>query len=180
MYTCVCIYIYIYIYMYTYPRAPAGPPMKAPQRAAAKSVYAYIVYTYNRIYIYIHWYIYIYIYISYIYIYIYTYNQVGGMARIARQGTLSGFPCAVNNQLRTGPDKGNPTVYLKQSIAMASEGVDAMWCLPSALSVKVMGWWLRLGRYLIVFDPLTIPRAFRLDYQMTRSSGKPAYGQCSY
>ena len=31
-------------------------------------------------------------------------------ARIAGQGTLSGFPCAVNNQLRTGADKGNPTV----------------------------------------------------------------------
>ena len=32
------------------------------------------------------------------------------MARIAGQGTPSGFPCAVNNQLRTGADKGNPTV----------------------------------------------------------------------
>ena len=32
------------------------------------------------------------------------------MARIAELGMLSGFPCAVNNQLRTGADKGNPTV----------------------------------------------------------------------
>ena len=45
------------------------------------------------------------------------------MASIAGQGTLSGFPCSVNNQLRTGADKGNPTVYLKQSIAMASGGL---------------------------------------------------------
>ena len=32
------------------------------------------------------------------------------MARAAGQGVPSGFPCAVNNQLRTGADKGNPTV----------------------------------------------------------------------
>ena len=33
------------------------------------------------------------------------------MARIAGQGTpLGAFPCAVNNQLITGADKGNPTV----------------------------------------------------------------------
>ena len=48
------------------------------------------------------------------------------MARAAGQGVPSGFPCAVNNQLRTGADKGNPTVELKQSIVMASKGVDAM------------------------------------------------------
>ena len=44
----------------------------------------------------------------------------------------------MNTQLRTGADKGNPTVQLKQSIAMASNGVDTMWFLPSALNVKVM------------------------------------------
>ena len=44
---------------------------------------------------------------------------------------------AMNNQLRTGADKGNPTVYLKQSIAMAGDGVDAMLFLPSALNVIV-------------------------------------------
>ena len=33
---------------------------------------------------------------------------------------------AMNNQLRTGADKGSPTVELKQSIAMARDGVDAM------------------------------------------------------
>ena len=48
------------------------------------------------------------------------------------------LPCAVNNQLRTGADKGNPIVQLKQSIAMASKGVDAVWCLLSALNAKVM------------------------------------------
>lgn len=33
------------------------------------------------------------------------------MARIAGQGTpFRGFSCALNNQLRTGADKGNPTV----------------------------------------------------------------------
>jgi hypothetical protein len=32
----------------------------------------------------------------------------------------------VNNQFKTGADKGNPIVELKQSIAMASKGVDAM------------------------------------------------------
>ena len=35
------------------------------------------------------------------------------------------FP-VMNNQLRTGADKGNPTVRSKQSIAMASDGVDTM------------------------------------------------------
>ena len=44
----------------------------------------------------------------------------------------------MNTQLRTGADKGNPTVELKQSIAMASNGVDTMSFLPSALNVKVM------------------------------------------
>ena len=43
----------------------------------------------------------------------------------------------MNNQLRTGTDKGNPTVYLKQSIAMVVTDVDAMWFLPSALNVNV-------------------------------------------
>ena len=33
---------------------------------------------------------------------------------------------AINNRLRTGTEKGNPTVLLKQSIAMAGNGVDAM------------------------------------------------------
>ena len=36
------------------------------------------------------------------------------------------FLSALNNQLRTGADKGNPTVYLKQSIVMAGDGVDTM------------------------------------------------------
>ena len=44
----------------------------------------------------------------------------------------------MNTQLRTGADKGNPTVQLKQSIAMASNGVDTMRFLPRALNVKVM------------------------------------------
>ena len=39
---------------------------------------------------------------------------------------LWGYPCAVSDQLRTAADKGNPTVELKLSIAMASEGADAM------------------------------------------------------
>ena len=33
-----------------------------------------------------------------------------GMVRFARQRILSGFPYAVNSQLRTGADNGNPTV----------------------------------------------------------------------
>jgi len=45
--------------------------------------------------------------------------------------------CAKNNHLRTGADRGNLTVLLKQSIAMAGDGVDAMRFLPSALNVKV-------------------------------------------
>ena len=39
---------------------------------------------------------------------------------------LEAFPCAMNNQLRTGAGQGNPTLQLKQSIAMASNGVDTM------------------------------------------------------
>ena len=48
------------------------------------------------------------------------------------------FPCAMHNQLKTEADKGGPSIQLKQSFAMASNGVDTMWFLPSALSVKVM------------------------------------------
>ena len=33
---------------------------------------------------------------------------------------------AINNQLRTDTFKGNPTVSLKQSIAMAGKGVDTV------------------------------------------------------
>ena len=48
--------------------------------------------------------------------------------------TASGVSEVVrNSQLRTGADKGNPTVLSKQSIARASEGVDAMWLLPGWL-----------------------------------------------
>ena len=32
----------------------------------------------------------------------------------------------LNNRFRTVSNKGNPTVYLKHSIAMAATGVDAM------------------------------------------------------
>ena len=42
------------------------------------------------------------------------------------------------NQLRAGADKGNPTVQLRQSVAMASKGVDAMRYLPGAPNAKVM------------------------------------------
>ena len=51
---------------------------------------------------------------------------------------LRGVFCAENNHPRTGADKGNLTVELRQSIAMAVEGVGAMRFLPSALNVKVM------------------------------------------
>ena len=44
----------------------------------------------------------------------------------------------MNNQLRTRADKGNRTVSLKQSFAMATNGVDTMWFLPNALNVKVI------------------------------------------
>ena len=44
----------------------------------------------------------------------------------------------MKNQLRTGADKGNSTVSLKQSIAKTGDGVDAMWFLSSALNVKAM------------------------------------------
>ena len=44
---------------------------------------------------------------------------------------------AISNQLRTNTVKGNPIVYLKQSIAMAGNGVHAMLFLPRALNVKV-------------------------------------------
>lgn len=44
----------------------------------------------------------------------------------------------MNGRLRTGADKGDPTVSLQQSIAMLSTSADAMWFLPSALDVKVM------------------------------------------
>ena len=59
-------------------------------------------------------------------------------ARIVKQGSLSGFPCAANNQLRSGADKGDPIAKLQQNIAMASEGVAAMRFLPSVLIAKVM------------------------------------------
>ena len=36
------------------------------------------------------------------------------------------FSRRLNNQFRTVSNKGNPTVYLKHSIAMAATGVDAM------------------------------------------------------
>jgi len=49
-----------------------------------------------------------------------------------------GFPCAVNNQLRTGADKGNPTAYLKQMFVMVSKGAGTMEFLPNALNAKVM------------------------------------------
>ena len=42
------------------------------------------------------------------------------------RNAFRGFPCAMSNQLRTGADKGYPTVSLKQSIAMASKGGDTM------------------------------------------------------
>jgi len=49
-----------------------------------------------------------------------------------------GFPCAVSYQLRTGADKGNPIVKLKQSIVMVSKGAGTMEFLPNALNAKVM------------------------------------------
>ena len=50
---------------------------------------------------------------------------MGGRGRATgRAHTL--FSRRMNNQFRTVSNKGNPTVYLKHSIAMAATGVDAM------------------------------------------------------
>jgi hypothetical protein len=63
------------------------------------------------------------------------------MWRILRGGGLGGCHMSVssakNSHLRTGVDKGNRTVLLKQSIVIAGDGVDAMLFMPSALNVKV-------------------------------------------
>ena len=50
----------------------------------------------------------------------------GGPLAGWRTSLLGSFSNAVNNQLRTGADKGNQTVQLKQHIETAGDGVDAM------------------------------------------------------
>ena len=45
------------------------------------------------------------------------------------------LPCTMNNQLRTG---AIPLFIEKQSIAMASNGVETVLFLPGALNVNVM------------------------------------------
>ena len=46
--------------------------------------------------------------------------------------------CITNNHFKIRKDKGNPIFLLKESIAIASEGVGAMCFLPSALNINVM------------------------------------------
>ena len=59
------------------------------------------------------------------------------MSGIAGQGKLSGLPRAMKHHLRTRADSEHPTAALKQCIARASAGVDAMCCTPSAVSTPV-------------------------------------------